>query len=108
MKRGLKLIASMPSCSESLDPAAESTPMKRGLKRHGSRHGDAGPDGRREHPDEEGTETQKAPRILPTTPRAAESTPMKRGLKRRAAGLPDARIIHGRREHPDEEGTETP
>ncbi len=56
MKRGLKH-TSLGEHADTLVKAAESTPMKRGLKR--------GPRSRR-----------------PGAPGAAESTPMKRGLKR--------------------------
>ncbi len=56
--------------------------MKRGLKRScnasGSRPLRAC---RREHPDEEGTETKQQAFVLVEVAIAAESTPMKRGLK---------------------------
>ncbi len=87
--------------------AAESTPMKRGLKLvHAGLHRRAKA-GRREHPDEEGTETSNQAPGMPRGLAAAESTPMKRGLKR-ATLLPEWRTDRrSRREHPDEEGTET-
>ncbi len=63
--------------------AAESTPMKRGLKLRDALVGRAG------------------------TVLAAESTPMKRGLKQSTTATGGQFILRSRREHPDEEGTET-
>ncbi len=57
--------------------------MKRGLKRRiSSGTPSLLASGRREHPDEEGTETAIDNVGGRRRPRAAESTPMKRGLKR--------------------------
>ncbi len=83
--------------------------MKRGLKPQDAREPCASAVmSRREHPDEEGTETESACAAPGAAHDAAESTPMKRGLKqdwRAGRGLGPATC---RREHPDEEGTETP
>ncbi len=132
MKRGLKQIDNAALRAEL--EAAESTPMKRGLKRcTPPPRGGIPSRGRREHPDEEGTETAKTaagwvvaarkaaestpmkrglkPTAAASAPRsrcsAAESTPMKRGLKLEGILLVVAGCGKSRREHPDEEGTET-
>ncbi len=81
MKRGLKQIQAEAE-RKIASAAAESTPMKRGLKHFGDPGAGTFGTCRREHPDEEGTETRTRPR--------------------REVGEPESR-----REHPDEEGTET-
>ncbi len=81
MKRGLKPAGTL-SAVASPQGAAESTPMKRGLK-------PANPD------------------LHVLLGRAAESTPMKRGLKHDKDWRVLLEVVRGRREHPDEEGTET-
>ncbi len=62
---------------------------------------------RREHPDEEGTETRRPEDDLPVPLQRRREHPDEEGTETPAEQARVQASLRGRREHPDEEGTET-
>ncbi len=82
--------------------------MKRGLKRMtGTVRTKGRYVGRREHPDEEGTETWINSTATAPSPVRRREHPDEEGTETGKV-LVEGGYTSGRREHPDEEGTETP
>ena len=80
--------------------------MKRGLKHSLAWPGVGKPPGRKDLPDEEGTETRDVVRVNRPRASVGKTSPMKRGPKICNRRVATREYAQSKRKFPDEEGTE--